>query len=140
MLLGRQLRALIEQRAVAAYPLEGCGLLVGLRRGRITEVVRVASSDNLASYDPERRYELDPAVFLATERAAREDGLEVVGFWHSHPDKEPLPSATDLETAWRGYSYVIVSATGRGAGELRSWRLGGQRFLEEAIGETCSDS
>ena len=52
---------------------------------------------------------------------------------HSHPDCPARPSATDLEAAWEGYSYLIVAVTAAGDTDFRSWRLDGKVFLPERI-------
>lgn len=127
--LGRQM----SRWAAAGYPYEVCGLLVGRRDGERAEAVRAIRADNLDRERPETRYTLDPDDFLAADREARAGGLDVVGFWHSHPDHPPQPSPTDFGAAWEGYSYLIVATTAAGAGEMRSWRLAGNRFREETI-------
>ncbi|HEV7466872.1 MAG TPA: Mov34/MPN/PAD-1 family protein, partial [Candidatus Dormibacteraeota bacterium] len=60
---------------------------------------------------------------LRAERGAREAGLEVLGFWHSHPDHPAVPSRLDTERAWAEYLYVIVSSSAGGTGDVRGWRL-----------------
>ncbi len=126
-------RLRIEQWATAGYPYEACGLLIGRVEGERTLAVRAAEARNLNSERPNDRYLLDPEDFLAADRSARAEGLDVVGVWHSHPDHSARPSATDLESAWGEYSYLIITTTARGAGELRCWRLNGGEFGEESI-------
>lgn len=123
----------LSRFAQASYPLEACGLLVGRAGDTKIDTVRVVPARNLNLERPEDRYLLDPQDFLATDRAARAEGLEIVGIWHSHPDHPARPSRTDLESAWEGYSYLIISTTADGAAALRSWRLVGDRFVEEAV-------
>ncbi len=138
------LRQQLSDLVKASYPFEACGLLVGREEDKRTAVVRIAPARNLNREQPRRRYLLDPQDFLAADQAARAQGLEIVGFWHSHPDSPARPSRTDLEGAWAEYSYLIISVTGaggdgaEGAESFRSWRLIDNRFLEEAIdkGET----
>ncbi len=130
--LRQQLSHLVE----ASYPFEACGLLVGRMGDTRIDTVRICPARNLNRERPEDRYLLDPQDFLAADQAARAQGLEIVGFWHSHPNSPARPSRTDLESAWEGYSYLIISVTGdgaEGAGAFRSWRLIDNRFLEEAI-------
>lgn len=61
----------------------------------------------------------------------------MVGFWHSHPGADPEPSSHDLDLAWPGASYLIVTVRSAGgepkAGEMRSWRLHEGRFVEEPL-------
>jgi proteasome lid subunit RPN8/RPN11 len=115
----------LRRLAVAAYPSEGCGVLVGdvgADAGAVT-VRSVTSAANLSARGRDR-YELDPLAILRAERAARAAGLEVLGFWHSHPDHPAVPSRLDTERAWADYLYVIVSSAAGGVtGDLRAWRL-----------------
>ena len=72
------------------------------------------------------------------EKFAAEKGLEVVGFYHSHPDHPAVPSQYDLDHAWPLYSYIVVSVrTGHGE-DLRSWEMHSDRsrFDEEEILES----
>jgi proteasome lid subunit RPN8/RPN11 len=118
-----------------AYPEEGCGVLLGRDTGEGREVVRVASVDNVSAENRGRRYLIAPEQFLAAERSARDAGLDVVGFFHSHPDHPAVPSSFDLEHAWPYYSYLIVSVGRDGVREARAWRLAEDRsgFEPEAL-------
>ena len=115
------------------YPHETCGLLLGVRWGDEHVVTDVRRARNLNVERAKDRYDLDPDDFLAADRAARAAGLDIIGIWHSHPDHPARPSATDRDCAWPGWSYLIVAVGPEGAGEIRSWRLNGGDFEEEAI-------
>lgn len=95
--------AALRARARQAAPAECCGLLLGCH-GRITEA-RAAS--NVAE-DPLRRFEIDPVSLLKAHREARDGGPELLGYYHSHPNGHPAPSATDCEHA---------------SGDLRVWAI-----------------
>lgn len=136
LVLSTEHAARIEGWATSRYPYEACGLLVGRDQGAesaAAETVSVVRARNLNRERPGDRYLLDPDTYLATDREARSNGLDIIGIWHSHPDCPARPSMTDLEGAWEGLSYVIVTTTEHGAGELRSWRLRDGAFVEEAI-------
>lgn len=124
----------LQKWAAEGYPHEACGLLIGRWSGRRSETVRVTLARNLNRERPEDRYLLDPGDFLAADREARGEGLEIIGIWHSHPDHPGRPSQTDLDAAWPGYSYLIIATGESGATDLRSWRLQGGRFLEQSVG------
>ena len=128
-----RLRGELETFAQNGYPLEACGILVGASGKGEARVERVMPARNLNTERARDRYVLDPEAIMAADQAAREAGLEIVGFWHSHPDHPALPSETDRKAAWEGYSYVIVSVRGGQAVELRSWRLNGAGFVEERV-------
>ncbi|MEM8709359.1 MAG: M67 family metallopeptidase [Planctomycetota bacterium] len=76
---------------------------------------------------------LDPVALLAAEESASSRGLEVIGVWHSHPDRAAVPSEEDRAAAWPKWSYLIASVNASGVRDLRSWRLGGEAFVEEAV-------
>jgi len=135
LVLDAPARERLIELARAAYPAEGCGLLVGasLLSGAIVRVVDVTSARNRNVERARDRYELDPADQLAAEDAAAARGLDVVGVWHTHPDQGALPSETDRAGAWEGWSYLIVAVARGGVADLRSWRLAAGRFQEEEI-------
>lgn len=107
--------------AVAAAPHEACGLLVG--RGRV--VHRIAPARNLDASPV--RYTIDPADHFAALRAARRDGLAVVGAYHSHPAGPPAPSATDRAEAVPEFLYLIVGLVPAPA--VAAWRLVDGNFV-----------
>ena len=129
--LSVQLRQQVVDRAAQAYPAEACGLLIGRASRERVEVVRIAPARNRAARHD--RYDLDPEDFLAADLAARTDSLEIVGIWHSHPDHPAVPSSTDLDRAWHGFSYLILAINRGEEAELRSWRLVDERFCEELL-------
>lgn len=131
--LPERLREEIESLGANGYPNEACGLLLGRFVDGVTDVARVTWARNLNTQRSRDRYALDPRDFLRAERIAEEQGLDVVGVWHSHPDHAAVPSQTDLDAAWPGYAYVIVSVVGGRALETRSWRLDTDRFIEEEV-------
>ena len=121
--LSTEHNAAIRTHAAADYPHECCGFLVGRADGEAIQVVRTVSAANLRDDSPRNRFEIDPGDLVKTDRAARAEGLGVVGFYHSHPDAPARPSEFDREHAWAGYCYVIVSVQQGRPHEMRSWRL-----------------
>ena len=103
--LARDVRAAVVAHARAAAPNECCGLLLGLGE----DIVEAVRARNIAD-DPAKRFLIDPADHIAGRRDARQRGLDVVGFYHSHPASPPEPSARDLaEFTYPGHLYAIVS-------------------------------
>jgi proteasome lid subunit RPN8/RPN11 len=131
--LAPALRDQLAALVTAGYPHETCGLLLGRSEGRAVRVERLHAARNLNAQRAHDRYELDPHDFLRADEAARAAALDIVGVWHSHPDHPARPSETDRAAAWEGWSYLIASVTGDGLQDLRSWRLSGERFLEEPV-------
>lgn len=127
--LRRRLAVLCE----ISFPYSLCGLLVGRQDGTEVRVESIVQARNV-SRRRGHHYLLDPEDLLAAERAAEAAGSEIVGIWHSHPNRTPVPSPFDLREAWTGYSYLIVGVPPKGDPSFRSWRLDGERFVAEEIG------
>lgn len=110
--------------AKAAHPLEACGILLGTG-GRITEA-RAAANVHPA---PATHFEIDPQALIDAHRAARAGGLAVIGYFHSHPVGEPVPSATDRAcAAGDGKVWAILAPSDPGI-DVRFWTDGEQGFV-----------
>jgi len=105
------------------YPYECCGLLIGRFDADGTKtVVETYSISNAREESAKRnRFLIQPEELMRGERYAASKKLEVVGFYHSHPESPAVPSQYDLEHAWPTYSYIIVSVKNQKAGDLFSW-------------------
>ena len=123
ILLEHEDLAVMEAHLVRAYPEEGCGVLLGRDLDGTRRVEAVVGVDNVHGESRNDRYEIHPERFLEIEKRARDMGVEVIGFFHSHPDRPAEPSRFDRERAWAYYSYMIASVTSGGVREIRSWRL-----------------
>jgi proteasome lid subunit RPN8/RPN11 len=131
--------AALRRFAGDAYPDEGCGVLVGSVAGDDIEVVEVTRGRNLVTDRSRDRYELDPGDIVAAERSARARDLDVVGFWHTHPDHPARPSGFDTERAWTDYLYVICGVTAAGVEAVRAYRLfEGGGFIEVPMRESAA--
>jgi proteasome lid subunit RPN8/RPN11 len=95
----------IQAHGAEGYPDEICGLMLGTDRV-VTEVRRARNIIVERSRD---RYEIDPLDQIRIQREADAAGLDIVGYYHSHPDHPAQASRFDTERAWAGYVYVIVS-------------------------------
>ena len=123
--------AAIRSHGRETFPHECCGAMLG-RDGLVSEAFRLP---NTTEEGPRRRFLVRPDDYRVAEQRARELGLDLLGFYHSHPDHPARPSQYDLDHAWPFFSYVIVSVM---AGEdklMTSWRLKDDRseFDEEEI-------
>lgn len=136
----------IHAHAARAYPHECCGALLGREQAGAGGAVRTVEALHEADNRREpgaapRRFLITADDFLEIERAARARGLDVIGFYHSHPDHPARPSEYDREHALPWYSYVIVSVRGGATGETTSWILGDDRaaFAAEPIVDAQPD-
>ena len=128
----------IKAHAEADYPHECGGLLLGhLAIDNAKTVVETLPMENTA--DVETRHDrvlIDPRALMLANKNAREKGLDVIGYYHSHPDDEAVPSQFDLDHALPVWSYIIVSVRNRKAVGWNSWEMENDRSKfnkEEAI-------
>ncbi len=135
----------IRRHGSRDYPNECCGVLLGTASGTdkvVNEVVALGNlrSDsqiaqkvlplaNLQAETERNRYLIDPRDQLRVEKDARRRGLDVLGYYHSHPDHPARPSNYDRDHAWPWYSYVILSVEKGESGELTSWVLANDRSI-----------
>lgn len=105
----------------SCYPEEACGLLGGQAAGVGCRVAAVLPVEN-ALHSPVR-YRMEPSAQLQGFLRLEEQGLDLVGIYHSHPTGPDHPSQTDLdEFAYPGVLALIWSPDGRpGSGD--SWQL-----------------
>jgi proteasome lid subunit RPN8/RPN11 len=91
--------------------------------------------ENSSEEDRRNRVLLLPKDVLRAERYARENKLDVIGYYHSHPDDNAIPSRYDLDHALPVWSYIIVSVRDGKAVDIRSWEMENDRtkFNEETI-------
>jgi proteasome lid subunit RPN8/RPN11 len=114
----------VAAHANDTLPAECCGVLIG----GFDNVVEAVRTRNLS--DDPNRYLIDPKAHIDARRAARDRGLEVVGFYHSHPHSEPEPSLADLAAAtYPGHLYLIVRPLAEGA-KVRLFRFERGAFQE----------
>ena len=133
----------IISHAKESYPHEACGALVGEQKSNIREreaeasknIVRSCRMENTNKDRANDRYEINPKELLKIEREASSNGLEVIGFYHSHPDHPDRPSVFDRERAWPLYSYLIVSIHKGKDISVKSWTFedGKEVFREEEV-------
>lgn len=78
--------------ALREWPRECLGMLVGLAEGRVRAAYEIAN----AASDPHRFWS-EPASLLAAEKRRRQEGWHLLGFYHSHPGGQPVPSRIDTD-------------------------------------------
>jgi proteasome lid subunit RPN8/RPN11 len=124
----------IRRHGEETYPDECCGILVGMSEGDIRSVQSVVCCNNTRTDSPQNRYHIDPRELVHAQCEARERGLDIVGFYHSHPDHPAQWSPTDLEEAhWIGCSYVITAVEEGKATQTKSFALTGSREEDKAL-------
>lgn len=131
----------IRAHGAQTYPHECCGALLGrdtevADRRVYREIHGLHPLVNRRDDSPNNRFSVTSQDVLDAEKAARQQGLEVVGWYHSHPDHPARPSQYDRDHAWPWYSYIIVSVANRIPEEMTSWRLTDDR-TEFELEEIC---
>ena len=130
----------IRRHGEETYPNECCGVLLGQVEADGNTVIDAVSAQNTRSDSAHNRYHIAPQELIRFQQQARRRGLDIVGFYHSHPDHPAEWSKTDLEEAhWIGCSYVITSVAGNakdGAGDaMRCRAMETNSFLLAGTGE-----
>lgn len=144
--LSSEIAQKIREHGAETYPHECCGALLGrdLDPGASSapDVAKLPSREILALYplvnrrddSPRNRFSVTSDDVREAERAAREKGIDVVGWYHSHPDHPAAPSQYDQDHAWPWYSYIIVSVANGKPQDMTSWRL-----TDDRSRFTCED-
>ena len=130
---------IIYNHAESVYPEECCGILLGEIVGiskTVVEVIPTINAWNKAESDEvdrskNSRYSIDPQDIFMTQKRSRELHLDIIGFFHSHPDYPAIPSICDRTQAWEVYSYPIISVVNGKVSEIKSWVLDGDGIFQE---------
>jgi proteasome lid subunit RPN8/RPN11 len=130
---------MIREHGARDYPNECCGLLLGRADNSHKQVVEVVALKNVrldavraqailplkspGQESGRNRFLIDPVEQLQVEKEARARGLDVMGYYHSHPDHPAQPSEYDRQHAWPWYSYLILSVEQGEPRDLTCWVL-----------------
>jgi proteasome lid subunit RPN8/RPN11 len=129
----------LRAHAEEAYPHECCGVLVGSAGVEGWSVAYAVRAANSRIDSTQNRYAIAPMELVQILQEARKNGLEIAGFYHSHPDYPAMWSQIDLaEAHWLGCSYLITEVAGGHAAVTKSFLLSGTReedkqFVPERI-------
>jgi proteasome lid subunit RPN8/RPN11 len=130
----------IRAHGAETYPHECCGALLGRdlelkSQEAVREVLALFPLVNRRDDSPRNRFSVTAEDVLEADKAAQAQKLEVVGWYHSHPDHPARPSQYDRDHAWPWYSYIIVSVHNGAPQDMTSWRLNDDRqeFSPEGI-------
>lgn len=139
--ISAELAEKIRRHGVETYPDECCGALlghdansgIGVEKPR--EILKLFPLVNRREDSPRNRFSVTPQDVIEADRTAQARGMDVVGWYHSHPDHPAKPSEYDREHAWPWYSYIIVSVQKGVPQEMTSWRLDDNRggYSQETI-------
>jgi len=116
----------LEEQARDGYPEETCGFLFSAEtaaRAPVQIVTAVESVPNVAEAERQRRFVISAEALRAAEARAASRQQVVCGFYHSHPDHPPVPSAFDVDHAWPWYTYLVISVDPAGVGGAGAFEL-----------------
>jgi proteasome lid subunit RPN8/RPN11 len=145
--LNEQIYDAIRHHGEETYPHECCGVLLGCSTDNVNTVEDAIRAGNTRTDSAHNRYHIAPQELVKIQRLGRERGLDIVGFYHSHPDHPAQWSTTDFaEAHWLGCSYVITAVEKGVAQQTNSFLLTGtseedKAFADEPVAvELQSDS
>ena len=118
--IGSEAWGRVVRHGIEIYPKEACGILLS-HSERARHIKEVYPTKNVHSEDQAKRYLVDPLEFIDVDKWAEEEGLDICGFYHSHPDHPSAPSEYDEKMAWEGYLYLILSIRKGKFREARAW-------------------
>jgi proteasome lid subunit RPN8/RPN11 len=131
--------AALRAHGEETYPHECCGVLLGNSRPDGNHVRQIVRAGNTRTDSAHNRYNIAPEELIRIQRQARQLGLDIVGFYHSHPDCPAQWSQTDFaEAHWVGCSYIITRVDQGKAAVTNSFLLTGtseedKKFLDEPV-------
>ena len=118
----------INAHGAETYPHECCGALLGREIDEtVREITALFPLINRRDDSPRNRFQVTSEDVRDAEKAARAQGIDVLGWYHSHPDHPAKPSQFDQDHAWPWYSYIIVSVANGEPQDMTSWRLNDDR-------------
>jgi proteasome lid subunit RPN8/RPN11 len=122
------------QDALQSFPDECCGFFFGKDLQDERTVTNVLVVNNSKEGDKRRRFVISPRDYLNAERFADENGIQLLGVYHSHPNHPAIPSEHDRIAAQPYFSYIIISVKENEVNDIRSWQLNDDfQFEEETI-------
>lgn len=118
--------AAIRKHGEETYPHECCGILLGRNEEGDNRIVEAVRAGNTRTDSAHNRYHIAPQELVRAQREGRAKGLDIIGFYHSHPDHPAMWSQTDLaEAHWMSCSYVITAVEKGVARQTNSFLLMG---------------
>lgn len=132
--LRRSIYNYIVEEAKKGYPNETCGILAGIKNGPLENRIIIKACRIKNTLESKTKYAMDVKEQIQWTKRFREEGLLVLGYWHSHPASEAYPSKEDVRLAFDvSSSYLIVSLEKWDEPVVRSFRFVDGGIIEEAL-------
>ncbi len=103
---------IIKKHAAEAFPYEACGGLLGKIEKDSRIVVKAYPAGNRYGRITWDSFEIEPKDILGMDKLCVKEDLDILGFYHTHPNHPAIPSNFDVNASWPFYSYVILSVKG----------------------------
>lgn len=113
----------MHRHALSAFPNECVGFFYGKSDSTGKAVTEYSPLENSKEGDQRRRFEVSPLDYMKAERYALQQGLDLLGVFHSHPLHPAIPSEHDLKQAVPFFSYIISSVEENEVVDTTSWFL-----------------
>ena len=134
LIVSPEVYAAIRTHGEQTYPNECCGIMLGKNVGEDLEVWMLIKAGNTRTDSAHNRYHIAPQELIAAQREGRKNGLDILGFYHSHPDHPAQWSQTDFaEAHWFGCAYVITAIEKGRAAITNSFLLTGTSEDDKAF-------
>ena len=134
LIVSPEVHAAIRTHGEQTYPNECCGIMLGKNVGEDLEVWMLIKAGNTRTDSAHNRYHIAPQELISAQREGRKNGLDILGFYHSHPDHPAMWSQTDFaEAHWFGCAYVITAIEKGRAAITNSFLLTGTSEDDKAF-------
>ena len=114
----------IQAHGREAYPAEACGVFLGTMEAEAFQVRRIVRMDNYRKSETNYEFVIEPEALLRVMKEARKENLDIVGFYHSHPDHPAKPSEKDKKwggETWPGVAHLILAVAKGEPGNMGAW-------------------
>jgi len=119
------------RQAESDYPEECCGVLLGEMGGEAAVVKRAVACLNSSEESRSSRFLIEPQELLEVRQRARTAGLELIGFYHSHPDRGAYFSESDIENCWPRFANIVLSVEHGRVREAKAFRVDEEQSVAE---------
>jgi len=132
--LNQQIISRLNGDALRTFPDECCGFILGHETGNEKTAIDLVIVDNAKEGDKRRRFEISASDYVQAEKFCDENGLVLLGIYHSHPNYPSVPSEHDRVAAQPFFSYLIISVIENKIASYQSWVLNEDfQFEQETI-------
>jgi proteasome lid subunit RPN8/RPN11 len=110
---------------------ESCGFLLGKSFENGQKVDSFMPIKNSSEGDKSKLFTISAQDYLNAEQHVDQQGLILIGVYHTHINQPAMPSELDIEFAFPDFYYIIYSLVNFAFSEVRCWRIDSQRNLRE---------